>query len=165
MVEEYGPAATPHLVIVGRRGWENENVVDMLERCEALHHHVTEYSGLSDAAVLSLLKGARALLCPSFAEGFGMPVSEALAIGTPVICSDLPSLREAGCGIPDHIDPLDGPAWISAIRAYCDPLSVMRAQQMTRMDQLRLPTWRDHLAVVLDLIRELDSSRAVTAGR
>lgn len=164
MVEEFGPAATPHLVIVGRRGWENENVVDMLERCEALRHHVTEYSGLSDAAILSLLKGARALLCPSFAEGFGMPVSEALAIGTPVICSDLPSLREAGCGIPDHIDPLDGPAWISAIRAYCDPLSVMRAQQMARMDQLRLPTWQDHLAVVLDLIRELDSSRTATAG-
>lgn len=159
MVEEYGPAATPHLVIVGRRGWENENVVDMLERCETLRHHVTEYSGLSDAAVLSLLKGARALLCPSFAEGFGMPVSEALAIGTPVICSDLPSLREAGCGIPDHIDPLDGPAWIAAVRNYCEPQSDMRLQQVRRMDQLSLPSWRDHLAVVLDLIRELDGAR------
>jgi hypothetical protein len=40
----------------------------------------------------------------------------------------------------------------------------MRAQQMARMDQLRLPTWQDHLAVVLDLIRELDSSRTATAG-
>ncbi|MFD2497977.1 glycosyltransferase [Rhizorhabdus histidinilytica] len=38
---------------------------------------------------------------PSFAEGFGMPVTEALMAGTPAICSDLPALREAGGAVPD----------------------------------------------------------------
>src|SRR5690606_20770954 len=105
MIETIGPDATPHLAIVGRRGWENENIVDMLGRCEAIRGHVHEYAGLSDAAVGALLRDARALLCPSFAEGFGMPVTEALLGGTPAICSDLPALREAGGDVPDFIDP------------------------------------------------------------
>ncbi|MDB5686806.1 MAG: glycosyl transferase, group 1 [Rhizorhabdus sp.] len=167
MVEQYGAADTPHLILIGRRGWENENVVDMLERCEALQHHVSEYAGLSDRAVLTMLRGARALLLPSFAEGFGMPVSEALAIGTPVICSDLPALREAGCGIPDEIDPLDGPAWIRTIRDYSSENSPMRAAQMRRMERCELPTWHDHLETVLNLVAEVahaDHVKGVTAG-
>ncbi|WP_163778702.1 glycosyltransferase family 4 protein, partial [Proteus mirabilis] len=40
-------AATPRLVLVGRRGWEAENIVDMLERCPAIREHVVEVSGLS----------------------------------------------------------------------------------------------------------------------
>ncbi|MFD2497976.1 hypothetical protein ACFSTI_02685 [Rhizorhabdus histidinilytica] len=48
MAETLGPERTPHLAIVGRRGWENENVLDMLERCEAIRGHVHELAGLSD---------------------------------------------------------------------------------------------------------------------
>ena len=48
-----------------------------------------------------LLTRARALLMPSFAEGFGMPVIEALQLGTPVIATDLPVFREIAGDIPD----------------------------------------------------------------
>ncbi len=56
------------------------------------------------------LAHARALLFPSFAEGFGLPVVEALSVGTPVIATDLPAFREAAGSIPEYLDPLDGPA-------------------------------------------------------
>jgi glycosyltransferase involved in cell wall biosynthesis len=52
-----------------------------------------------------LVAGARALVLPSFAEGFGLPVVEAQAAGTPVACSDLPALRESSGGAAVFFDP------------------------------------------------------------
>lgn len=158
MVETLGPDRTPHLAIVGRRGWENENVVDMIERCEAIHGHVHEMAGLSDLSVSALLRHARALLLPSFAEGFGMPVTEALLAGTPVIASDLPALREAGCEVPDFLDPIDGPAWVRTIADYAQNDSPMRAQQIERLRGWTPPTWAAHIATVIDLIRDIDAA-------
>ena len=60
-----------------------------------------------DADVPPLLAGARALVLPSFAEGFGLPVLEAQATGTPVACSDLPALREAAGDAAVFFDPAD----------------------------------------------------------
>lgn len=160
MIETLGPERTPHLAIVGRRGWENENVVDMLDRCASIRDHVHEFPGLSDAGLASLLRRARALLCPSFAEGFGMPVTEALLCGTPVICSDLPALREAGGDVPDFLDPLDGPEWIRAIVDYSAPDGSMRERQLERLAGWRAPGWHDHIGVLLDLVREIDRDGA-----
>ena len=154
MVESLPASAVPRLVIVGRRGWENEQVIDMLERCPALVGHVEERNGCSDAALRDLLRGARALLLPSFAEGFGMPVTEALSVGTPVICSDLAALREAGGDAPDFIDPLDGPGWRAAILDHfrCGPLYIAQRERLTAW---RAPTWDDHIAIVCDAIEAL----------
>ncbi|SEA65310.1 glycosyltransferase [Rubrimonas cliftonensis] len=107
----------PRLAVVGRRGWENEMVVDMLDRCAAIAPHVSEFGDLSDAETLALLKGARALLFPSFAEGLGLPLMEAAAVGTPAIVSDLPVFREIAPPGTVFLDPLDGPGWARAIRA------------------------------------------------
>lgn len=157
MIETLGPERTPHLAIVGRRGWENENVVDMIERCEAIRGHVHELAGLSDRSVSALLRHARALLLPSFAEGFGMPVTEALLAGTPVICSDLPALREAGGDVPDFLDPLDGPGWLAAIGDYTGEGSATRLRQIDRLRDWTPPTWPAHIATVLELVRDLDA--------
>jgi glycosyltransferase involved in cell wall biosynthesis len=107
----------PTLVIVGRRGWENEMVVDMLERCAAIAPHLREFGDLSDAETQALLRGARALLFPSFAEGLGLPLLEARAVGAPAIVSDLPAFREIAPADAQFLSPLDGPAWKRAIRA------------------------------------------------
>ena len=155
MVEQRGPERTPRLVLIGRRGWENENVIDMLERCPALRGRVEEHSDLRDRAVAGLLRGARALLLPSFAEGFGMPVTEALGAGVPVICSDLPALREAGGAVPDFLDPLDGRAWIQAVIDYAADGSPRRGAQLGRLAGWAAPTWEQHTAGLLELIDEV----------
>ena len=114
-------------MLVGQRGWETENVVDMLERCPALRGTVIEHNTLPDAEMVRLLKGARALLLPSFAEGFGFPLIEAFGLGVPALCSDIPALRETGGEVPEYLDPLDGPGWRAAILDYAAPGSPRRA--------------------------------------
>jgi glycosyltransferase involved in cell wall biosynthesis len=116
-------ARAPKLILIGTRGWENENVVDLLERCHALREHVIEVSGLSTPSLKRLLLGSRALLVPSFAEGYGLPLVEALAANVPVIASDIPVFREVGGDCFLALNSIDGLAWLKAIRgfAYSEP--------------------------------------------
>jgi glycosyltransferase involved in cell wall biosynthesis len=154
MAAQLPPEAIPRLIVVGRRGWENEQVVDMLERCPGLRGHVKEVNGCSDRHLQALLRGARAVLLPSFAEGFGMPVTEALSLGTPVICSDLPALREAGGGVPDHLDPLDGPGWRALIMDHYHA-GPRHAAQLARLADWVAPSWNAHIDIVCAAIRDL----------
>jgi glycosyltransferase involved in cell wall biosynthesis len=148
-------AAAPRLVVVGRRGWENENVLDMLERCSAIDGLVRETGALPDREVATLLRGARALLFPSFAEGFGLPLAEALALGVPAIASDLVALREVGGNVPDYLDPLDGPAWRAGILDYARADSGARRAQLGRLGAWKPPAWSDHFAAVDRLLEAL----------
>jgi len=150
-----GMAAPPHLVVIGRRGWENENVIDMIERCRALTGIVEERNVMADDDVRTLLLGARALLLPSFAEGFGLPLAEALALRVPAICSDVVALREVGGDVPEFLDPLDGPAWMAAILDYAQPHSPRRAAQVARLPGWTAPTWPGHMATAMALLDRL----------
>lgn len=154
MVEKRG-GDVPVLHLVGKRGWENEQVIDMLERCRVLQGHVVEHQDLDDAAMRAMVAGARALLLPSFDEGFGMPVAEALALGTPAIVADIPALREVGRQVPDYLDPLDGPGWRAAIEDYAVPNSCRRAAQVGRLAAWRPSTWERHIDIALELIDSL----------
>lgn len=60
---------------------------------------------VSDAVLATLYRNARAFVFPTLFEGFGMPVIEAQAAGLPVVCSDLPVLRETGGDGAVYVDP------------------------------------------------------------
>lgn len=152
LAAEFGDDA-PRLVLIGQRGWETENVVDMLERCPGLRDLVIEHNSMSDREMVRLIRHARALLFPSFAEGFGFPIIEGLGLGVPVISSDIPALRETGGEIPEYLDPLDGLGWHRAILDYAAPHSPRRAAQMQRLADWRPPQWRDHFVLVERLLR------------
>ncbi|TCW78836.1 glycosyltransferase family 1 protein [Burkholderia sp. SRS-46] len=143
LVERMGNAA-PKLVIIGRRGWECENVVDMLERCSILKGAVVEERDCPDDRLHALLQHARALLFPSFVEGYGLPLVEALMLRVPVIASDLAIFREISSDLPDYLDPLDGPGWLARILAYVSPTSPERTAQMARIAHFRESTWPEH---------------------
>jgi glycosyltransferase involved in cell wall biosynthesis len=153
LADELGDAA-PRLVLIGQRGWETENAIDMLERCPALRGVVFERTNVPDVEAARLVKGARALLLPSFAEGFGFPLVEALALGVPVLCSNLAALRENGGDVPEYLDPLDGLGWRSAVIDYALPSSSRRAAQLRRLSGWKAPSWQDHFAAVEALIAE-----------
>lgn len=153
MVEANSMAA-PRLVLIGRRGWENETVFNLLDRCPGLANHVVECTGLDDAGVLAVLRGARALLNPSFAEGFGLPVAEALVAGVPVLASSLAAHREVGGRSADYLDPLDGAGWQHAISDFAIAHSPRREAALQRLASYQPPSWHAHFQIVLGKIFE-----------
>nr|WP_246495423.1 glycosyltransferase family 1 protein [Ameyamaea chiangmaiensis] len=150
LVAEKGENA-PVLVLIGKRGWENENIVDLLDRCPALSDHVIECNSLPDQTVRHLLVNSRALLFPSFVEGFGLPLAEALSLNVPAICSDIAVFRQIGGSIPDYRDPLDGIGWRSAIMAYAST-GLGRTAQIGRLANWSPLTWDESVSMALSVM-------------
>ncbi|HEX4598464.1 MAG TPA: glycosyltransferase family 1 protein [Burkholderiaceae bacterium] len=148
-------AAAPRLVIIGQRAWECENVVDLLERCRQLRAFVIERASCGDEELVNMLRHARALLYPSFVEGFGLPIAEALSLGVPVIASDLAVFREFAGEVPEYADPLDGRRWLELIADYAQPHSARRAAQTARMPNFSAPTWAHHFERVDHFVSDL----------
>lgn len=139
---------TPRLLIIGQRGWEADQVFDRLDHDSSLKGRVVEFDRSSDEELAGHLSSARALLFPSFAEGYGLPLIEALAAGIPVIASDLPVFREIGGDIPDYLSPFDVAGWKQVILAYSRSESIMRSAQLERVGSFRKPDWNGHFDAV-----------------
>jgi glycosyltransferase involved in cell wall biosynthesis len=109
------------LVIAGKRGW----LTDEIERRAAVQgiaEHVRFIGYVDDADLPALLSGAMAFVFPSLYEGFGMPVLEAMACGTPVLTSTTSSLPEIAGDAALLADPLDVDALAHALqRLVNDP--------------------------------------------
>jgi len=135
------------LLLIGQRGWEISEVAQILDQDHSLEGHVVELGRCSDSQMVGLIGGARALLMPSFAEGFGIPVIEALQYGTPVIASDLGVFREVAGDIPVYLRPDDLTAWTEAILTYSD-VSEDRQRQLALIANYVAPNWDDHFRQV-----------------
>ncbi|TAL83751.1 MAG: glycosyltransferase family 1 protein [Beijerinckiaceae bacterium] len=135
-----GPGPVPVLVIVGKPGWETEQVMDLLSRCTQIRPHILRLSGLSVFQLRKLLAHARALLMPSFAEGYGLPLVEALGVGTPVIASDTGVFREVSQNRALFLSPLDGLGWQAAIKDMTVDGSSLRAEFASRAAAFRAPS-------------------------
>jgi glycosyltransferase involved in cell wall biosynthesis len=133
----------PRLVIVGSPGWGAGPVLDALERCRPLHDQVILARGLSSPALRRLIAHAKALLMPSFAEGFGLPIIEALAVGTPVIASDLPAHREIAGNLAVYRDPTAVAGWLADICMFADGGGAA-AEIRRRVAQYRPTTWGEY---------------------
>lgn len=83
------------LVVVGQPGWGGVDLAEQARR-HGIGHRVIELGRLPDAQLAGVLAAATALVMPSRAEGFGLPVLEAMAAGVPAITSDDPALVEVG---------------------------------------------------------------------
>lgn len=141
-------ARTPRLVIIGQRGWSAATVFDMLDKDEALRPYVMELGRCGDDELRCWLAHARALLFPSFVEGQGLPLVEALAAGTPVIANNLAVFRETAGDVPDYIDAGREDLWQQAIVDYSAQESPRRAAQLARLPAFRPPTWDAHFSAV-----------------
>jgi glycosyltransferase involved in cell wall biosynthesis len=154
LAQELGEGC-PRLVLTGQRGWECEQVVDMLERCPALKPVLIQKTACSDSEMKQWLIGARALLFPSFAEGFGMPLVEALLLRVPVLASRLEVFEEIAGSIPDYMHPLDAVSWKRVVLDYTQDASMGRRAQLLRMEGYAPPDWHAHFNVVEEFIERL----------
>ena len=103
------------LVVVGARGWLYDDFFRELEKLDVRHDVV--FPGYVPGPDLPLLyNGARASATPSVYEGFGLPVLEAMACGTPVVAAQTSSLPEIGGDAALYFDPHDVDAIAAAVR-------------------------------------------------
>lgn len=116
LLERAGSKA-PHLVVVGASGYNSASVLAETKDDTGLRSHVHFVSGLSSPALAALTLGATAILSPSFAEGFGLPVFEANALGVPTIASDIAAHREISNSDTQLLPVDDDAAWERAIAA------------------------------------------------
>jgi glycosyltransferase involved in cell wall biosynthesis len=138
LVEQIGPSA-PRLVVVGSPAHQGDQIARRFRDAAELQDHVTIVSGLASPCLRELMANARAVLMPSLAEGFGLPVIEALAVGTPVLASDLSAHREVGQGLVTYLDPADDVAWFEAIMAIVEntQATVALRQQVAAYNPMR----------------------------
>jgi len=129
LIDAYATSGSARpLVIAGGAGWLNDSEMERIndERFSryrlargtiAPYKQVRRITYLPLDQLVSLIRGARAMLFPSLYEGFGLPVLEAMMLGTPVMTSDVTSLPEVAGGAALCVDPYDVAAMASAIRA------------------------------------------------
>lgn len=91
------------LVVAGKRLWEDD--VDRLRKELGLKEELLEFTGATDEEIRNLYANAKAFVFPSLLEGFGIPPLEAMAMGVPVVCADIPVLREVNAGAALYADP------------------------------------------------------------
>jgi glycosyltransferase involved in cell wall biosynthesis len=143
----------PKLVLVGRRGWESEQTFREIDF--APQQHLVQVPSLPSAHLRSLIRGAVAVLMPSFAEGYGIPVVEALSLGTPVICSDIPVFREISQDKALLRSPIDGRGWLEAIESMMKAGSALREEYEAKAREFRAPTWDTYFRNVQDFLATL----------
>ena len=122
------------LVIVGRRGWLYGDFFARLEQ-SPVRHAVLLPGYVPDEDLPAVYAGAQALVFPSLYEGFGLPVLEAMACGTPVVASDASSIPEVGGDAALYFDPRDVGAMVEAIRQLvreAGPREDMRTRGLAR---------------------------------
>ncbi|NNK77271.1 MAG: glycosyltransferase family 4 protein [Litoreibacter sp.] len=136
----------PALHIVGRRGWNNQPVFDRLDRAKD-KGLIFEHNDLPDAELWPLLHGSRALLFPSFAEGFGLPSLEAAALGVPVVCGDFAVHRELLGVYPVYADTDNIYLWKQEIENLASSPSGQVSHEKNRQ-RPNIPSWRAHFDAV-----------------
>src|SRR5437899_3114174 len=108
------------LVLVGGWGWNTTEVADYFHS-EARHRGVIHVGYAAEEHLVAVMNGARALVYPSFYEGFGLPPVEMMACGGAVICSTAGALVETVGAHAHLVEPLDEEGWRAALhRAAVD---------------------------------------------
>ncbi|WIG57740.1 MAG: Glycosyltransferase [Ktedonobacterales bacterium] len=120
---------TPPLVLAGGKGWYYQTIFDRI-RALNMERHITFAGYVAREAQRLWYACAELFVYPSVYEGFGLPVVEALACGTPVITSNVSSMPEAGGTLAIQVAPDDADALAHAMRdALADPQLRERTQR------------------------------------
>ena len=149
--ERLDAARLPHrLVLAGPAGWLSRHDAAV----ERLGDRVRVLGPVDEADKAALYAGADLFVFPSRHEGFGLPVLEAMAQGTPVVCSDIPALREVGGDVPHFVPVDDADALAGAIGDVLDAGAAREALVARGLEHARGYSWERCADATIAVYRE-----------
>ena len=151
-----GSSRTPPLVLAGRRGWLYDEIFSRIAALK-LEGCVRFVENAPNEDLVALYNAAALFVLPSFYEGFGLPVLEAMACGTPVVCSERGSLPQVAGDAALFIHPDDLNGLASAMKRALEDES-LRAQMRERgLIQAAKFSWEKAARETLAIYRVLQS--------
>ncbi len=133
-------------VIVGRPGWNSAAFEDRLRSHSEMGRRLFWLEDADDQDLRFLYSVARAVLLPTFAEGFGLPLVEAARFGAPIIASDIPIFHEIGGDGVRYFDALSPESLAACI---CEALGTGRVAP-----KIGYLTWRESTVELMTLLRD-----------
>jgi len=128
-------------VILARLSPDQRRTVETWIATDGLTDSVVLLESVSHDALLTLYNGATAVLHAALYEGFGLPVLEAMACGTPVVASDIPVLREIGAEAAIYVDPSDADAIASGLERLIEDQALQARLRTDGVQRARLFGW------------------------
>lgn len=152
------------LLIVGMTGWRDEQLQPQLARAVA-GGQVRLAGYCDDATLAALLAGARLLLFPSLYEGFGLPVLEAMASGTPVLLSRCSALPETAGDAGHYFEPEDVADCTRGLLRLIDDDAHWSALRDAGLQRAQRFSWAECARITADAYRQAsDTHRRASAG-
>jgi len=148
-IAERQPAV--QLVFAGKRGWMSDDFFEALHQHPLYQKRIFWFEGLDDDALAYLYQNASLFAFPSFFEGFGLPVAEALIQGVPTISSDRGALPEVGRDFADYCDPEEVAEWVAQIEKYMSDPQALKEKRL-EVKGYQPPTWKSAARKVLDIL-------------
>ncbi|MCR8933924.1 MULTISPECIES: glycosyltransferase family 4 protein [unclassified Pseudomonas] len=144
------------LCIVGKIGWKCEALIERIRKHPELNRRLFMYNALSDKSLEHAYSHATALVFPSYVEGFGLPLVEAMQRGLPAMASDIPVFREIGGDYMAYFD-LAHPQSLTDLVISLEQSGVFPAA--LSLEHWRWLSWREASAQLVERIaRHLDAS-------
>ena len=129
-----------HLVLAGKRGAQYEKVAEAI-KAHHLHDYVHELGYVEDQWLPALYENARAHVLPSFSEGFGMPITEAMAAGTPVITTNTGAMAEIGGDAALLADPYSAKEFADHLEALWKNEELYQRKRAEGLERADYYTW------------------------
>ncbi len=143
-----------HLVIAGGKGWLEDEMYKTLDETQ-LHEAVHLIGFADDEDVVKLYNAAECVAFPSLYEGFGFPVLEGMACGTPVLTSNVSSLPEVAGDAAIMVDPYDIEAIAEGLRQLIDDSDLRKTLIERGFQQASKFTWENSAKNLLKIYQNV----------